>query len=380
MAKPAAVVIGSGLNALGVVRSLAPERILITVVDEGRRGPATHSRFARTSVCGGDLVEHLLALPVRDERPVLFPTTEASVARISDGRKALDARFRILLAEPGLLAALMSKSRFESLAAAHGFAVPRSVKIEAAAEIEQAMSLEYPAVLKPLVKNEAWDRRFKKAYRLENFAALERLFDGAAGDMPAVIVQEWIEGSDSDVYFTLVYRDAEGSTCASFTGRKIRQWPPLVGGTGSCMPAPAEHDLLAAFTTRFFDVVGFVGLGSMEYKRDPRSGRFVMVEPTVGRTDYQEEVSTLNGINIVRAAYCSLAGLSPPRQGASAFPAIWVDYAGDERSRAAQPDLRIPAEAMTMPRVDALFRMNDPGPWLADLWNRAGGRLGLRRS
>ncbi len=44
-------------------------------------------------------------------------------------------------------------------------------------------------------------------------------------------------------------------------------------------------------------------MGSMEYKRDRRDGRFHMIEPTVARTDFQEEVATLNGMNIPLASY-----------------------------------------------------------------------------
>ena len=50
----------------------------------------------------------------------------------------------------------------------------------------------------------------------------------------------------------------------------------------------------------------------MEYKRDVRTGRFVMIEPTVGRSDFQEEVATLNGVNIPNAAYCSAVGQPVP--------------------------------------------------------------------
>ena len=41
----------------------------------------------------------------------------------------------------------------------------------------------------------------------------------------------------------------------------------------------------------------------MEFKRDARTGEFLMIEPTVGRVDWQEEVATLNGVNIPLAAY-----------------------------------------------------------------------------
>ncbi len=65
-------------------------------------------------------------------------------------------------------------------------------------------------------------------------------------------------------------------------------------------------------TTQFFQAAGVIGMASMEYKRDTRSGEFRMVEPTIGRTDYQEEVATLNGVNLPHAAWCSELGLPFP--------------------------------------------------------------------
>lgn len=381
--KPEAVVVGSGLNALGVVRSLAPERIAVTVVDAAPAGPAARSRFARPSlykaaVNGADaLLQHLMAYPSKDERPLLFLTQEASVSPVSAHREALKDRFRFLLAAPDVLGPLMDKKRFQQRAGDLGFPVPRSVVIERRTDVDAAAGLVFPVILKPLTKNEAWERRYQKAYRFEESAKLSAFVAGIDGTLPPMIIQEWIEGSDSDVYFTLVYRDAGGKTVASFTGRKIRQWPPQVGGTASCTAAPEFENELSEMTTRFFDAVGFVGMGSMEFKRDRRSGRFVMVEPTVGRSDYQEEVATLNGVNVVRAAYRSLAGLPPLAHQPSHLTTVWRDAMGDERSRLAQPGFNLPENVAAARRFDALFRMNDPGPWLADLAARISARLGI---
>ena len=375
-ARPSAVVVGAGLNALGVIRSLAVENIPVTVVAD-EPGPALRSRFARASRFGGDLVQHLISLPGSD-RPALFLTQEAAVTRVSAERDRLSARYRFLLADRDLLAALMSKSGFQDLAAKHGFPVPRSEVVACPADLDRVSSLSFPCIVKPVVKNDAWDRQFKKAYRFDGFAALKAFFTGNVP--PPAIVQEWIDGVDSDVYFTLVYRDEAGMTRAAFTGRKIRQWPPRVGGTASCTAAPAEHETLAALTARFFDAVGFVGMGSMEYKRDPRTGRFVMVEPTVGRSDYQEEVATLNGVNVVRAAYRALAGLPAAGVEATRGLKVWRDRIGDERSRAEQPGLKVPPDVEGAQWIDALFRVNDPGPWLGDLYERLAARAGIARS
>ncbi len=38
----------------------------------------------------------------------------------------------------------------------------------------------------------------------------------------------------------------------------------------------------------------YEGLGSLEFKWDAQGRRFLIIEPTVGRTDMQEEIPTLN--------------------------------------------------------------------------------------
>jgi D-aspartate ligase len=55
-------------------------------------------------------------------------------------------------------------------------------------------------------------------------------------------------------------------------------------------------------------------LGSLEFKWDARARRFVIIEPTVGRTDWQEEIATLNGLNLALIAYCYELGLPAPPQ------------------------------------------------------------------
>jgi predicted ATP-grasp superfamily ATP-dependent carboligase len=122
-----------------------------------------------------------------------------------------------------------------------------------------------------------------------------------------VIVQEWIEGSNDSIYFCLCYMSPR--TSVAFTGRKGRSWPPQIGLTASCWAAPEVAEELEDLTIRFFRSIGLTnGFASMEYKRDQRDGRFRFVEPTVGRTDGQVEISALCGINLCHVGYCDAAG------------------------------------------------------------------------
>jgi predicted ATP-grasp superfamily ATP-dependent carboligase len=60
---------------------------------------------------------------------------------------------------------------------------------------------------------------------------------------------------------------------------------------------------LAGLTRHFIEQVRYEGIGGLEFKRDRRAGRIVIVEPTVGRTDWQSEIATLCGINIPLTVY-----------------------------------------------------------------------------
>jgi len=147
---------------------------------------------------------------------------------------------------------------------------------------------------------------------------------------------------------------------ASFVGRKLRSWPPRIGGTASCISAPEHHDELSDMTSIFFRQVGFVGMGSMEYKRDSRDGRFYMVEPTVGRTDFQQEVATVNGVNIPFAAYCEETGAALPPWHYLQPAKIWRDPVVDRWAAEEQGSARARPAADI---VDAYWRANDPLPW-----------------
>lgn len=372
-----AIVVGAGLNGLGVVRSLGARGVPVIVLDKDPGAPAMRSRYAKAlrvgshggeKVSGEDVIDSILRLASRlPEEPVLFLTQEETVAFVSEQRARLGNQVRFSFPPHEVMETLLDKTLFQRQAESLGFPVPRSVSVSGPGELSHASSLTFPCIVKPVTKDPLWGSRFKKAYEVASFDELATIYQPMAELETNVIVQEWIAGEDLDVYFCLQYRDRDGKTRASFTGRKLRQWPPLVGGTASCMPAPDVANELEPMTSRFFDMTGFIGLGSMEYKRDRRTGRFFMVEPTVGRSDYQEEVATLNGCNIIYEAYRSECGLAP-EDARNDIPGgrmhVWRDPFGDVKSAASQGQEAILKEMRDCRIVDAYWRWHDPAPWI----------------
>ena len=377
-----AVIAGGEINGLGVARSLARAGIPMVILDEDLTRPTMRTRHGTkrrvASLEGETFLQELATLRGQfSADPILFLTQEKSVVTVSENLAAVARNYCISMPPAGTMRLLMNKTGFQTLAENLGCPVPRAVTLAREDDLGAARELFYPCIMKPTVKTAAYDQRFKKAYRITDYAAAESLFMEIK-DYSAMIVQEWIEGSDQAIYFCLQYWGREQQPLASFVGRKLRSWPPRVGGTASCVAAPEDAPEVEKLTNNFFTKTGFLGMGSMEYKKDARTGRFVMIEPTVGRTDFQEEVATLNGVNIPAVAHRYESGESLDRVPRPVRPTAWVVSQLERWAREMQPEdgANIPQDVR---HYDAIRRMDDPAPWLFMLAERLEDRLATWR-
>jgi predicted ATP-grasp superfamily ATP-dependent carboligase len=373
---PRAIVIGGELGGLGVVRALAAAGVPTLILDTELRRATLSTRWGRKVAVadfGPSLLMTLRAIAAGPSAPaVILPTNEEGLLTLSRHRAELRDAFLFRLPDHGLLADMQRKEPFQSLAEQLGCPIPRAVTLRTAADLERVGTLEFPCVLKPGIRHPGYDTRFSKAYRVEHPEEARELAARMLPVLPDLALQEWIPGDNDAIHFCLQYRGADGRVLASFAGRKLRSHPPLVGITASCVGAPEAAAEIEALTEGFFGPAGVVGLCSMEFKRDARTGRFVMIEPTVGRTDWQEEAAVLNGVNIPLVAYCDLLGLPLPPARQHDRPVGWRNSAAHWH-----PDwLRradAPAFAPEVPVRDAHWRLDDPLPGLME-WSGRGRR------
>jgi D-aspartate ligase len=356
----AGVIVGAELNGLGVARSLARAHIPVVAIDTRTRA-ATWCRHVLAhqvkSFVGKIFVDEMIELGKRFDRPpVLILTDEDAVHAVSESRLALSHWYRFRLPADDTVKMLSSKARFHEFAQRHGFRVPRSVVLENLADIERLSELRYPCVLKPDDKRYVLHGEKERVVRVDT---LQRARDHAIVMLATpggIIAQEWIEGPDSNIHFTLFYRGADGQMVSMFTGRKVLSSPPGIGNTAICVAAPEASGVLEPLTRRFAEQAGFDGMGSIEYKWDDTYHEFVMVEPTVGRTDWQEEIATLCGVNIPLAAYRHELGLPPPAERPSRVPVAWCATFSD------RPPPELLRERTKI--FDGYFRWSDPLPAL----------------
>ena len=90
------------------------------------------------------------------------------------------------------------------------------------------------------------------------------------------MVQELIPGGDDELYTVGSYIAADGAVLGLFSGRKLRQSPP---GVGTCRVGEAvwvQDNVDAA--VRLLRAFEFHGVSQVEFKRDPRDGRYKLME------------------------------------------------------------------------------------------------------
>jgi D-aspartate ligase len=353
-----AVVVGGTLNALGVVRSLARGQMPIYLLETTRQCAAGWSRHCShvpvATLDGRVLIDKLCDLARRLEcRPVLILTSDESVNCISASRSEIQAHYRISLPPQEMVSSLADKTLFQAFAESEGFAVPRSACVSDPASLERIHSLNPPLIIKPADKTFVLRGLAERAVRSESVAQAYEAARKMLDQVPQIIVQEWIDGPDTELFFTLFSCDRSGRLIGSFTGRKLLCSPPEIGSTALCVAAPEVAEQLLVTTKQFIERVGYCGLGSLEFKRDQRDGRFLIIEPTVGRSDWQEEIATLCGVNLPLRTYRSELEADIGTDDAVAVPAAWRESAEFRTS---------PAPRMHV--ADGFFRWSDPMPAL----------------
>jgi D-aspartate ligase len=360
-ARTPAVIVGGTLNALGVVRSLARVGMPIHLVVTTRWHTAAWSRFCHVerflSVCGHNLIDGLKQLSTRLGEPaVLFLTEDKDVEVVSAYRAELERGFRFSLPTAEVVPMLADKTQFQKFAEREGFPVPRAIILGSVQDFPLLETLTPPFVIKPNNFQTGPDRHIKRVVRSFTLEQARTVATEMLKGSGAIVVQEWVDGADSDIFFTLFACDSNSRATALFSGRKLTCSPPNVGSTALCQAAGDRTDELVKLTLQFIQKVCYKGVGSLEFKLNRKTNRFVIIEPTVGRTDWQEEIATLCGVNIPIVAYGNAVGQRFEQAPRETTGVVW------------RSSLQYRPPAGVLPRgtkiVDGHFRLADPVPGL----------------
>lgn len=246
-------------------------------------------------------------------KPVLFVNFEEYFPFIHKYQKELSALFSFEFPIYDELKLLLEKDLFNSFAREHNIKIPLSIEVTCDNLVTSELfeSLQFPLVIKPKHRDDIWLNTFDSQKVIlsetpeEAYSICKKLFS----TIDRLIIQEWIPGPDSNIFFCLTYITKNGDILDSVCGQKIHQYPILFGNTSSAIIV--DNPYVEKETHRILKEAQTFGFCSVEFKQHDITGEYYVIEPTVGRMDRQEYIATLGNKNLALKAYCHLAGIEP---------------------------------------------------------------------
>jgi exosortase A-associated hydrolase 2 len=384
--RPAVVVLNTHYTGLGIVRNLAHLGLDVYTLSANKEFPGNRSRFAKfldspdSLENPGELRDYLVALSKRiGGRPVLFPTRDHDINFINDYRPELEAHFIIPFSGKSVIDAIMDKKRCQDVAAGLGIVSPRTWKLNSEADLTTIRAeATYPVIVKPLNaalwrKPGIWDAVGRqKVIKIERHEELVTFHRRVAAYGAAMLVQEWIPGPEQNLLIFGSYRGRDGEIQASFTARKLLQYPELYG-TGVVVEAATIESIVEP-SRRLLEALDFHGVSEIEYKFDPRTNTPKLIEINPRHWD-QHRLGTAVGVNLTVACYSDVTGEPTTPAVQSGENVRWI--AGNEyfmhvlRSLAGRSSLRECLRLFGGKHVFPIWDWRDAKPGLNQLGHLA---------
>jgi predicted ATP-grasp superfamily ATP-dependent carboligase len=265
-------------------------------------------RFAPDSELQAEaLCDYLLANAHELGGAVIFPTRDLDVAFLDRYRTRLEPHYRVGIAPHEALDKIMDKYVLASIATEVGVPTPRTAVARSASDIDRiGASVGFPCVLKPTRslhwrEHGQWEKMgSQKAVPIASLQELREEYAKAASINNEVLVQEFIPGDSSDLASACAYIGADGDAKAYFTAGIVLKYPDHLG-TG-CLVEQRDIPELREPTLRLLKVLRYRGVADVEYKRDPRDGRWKLIEINTRHWDWHE-IGHGAGVSMTRAAY-----------------------------------------------------------------------------
>lgn len=371
-----ALVMAADYRGLGVVRSLGRRGIPVWLLKQGGHLVASTSRYVRRNIPWPHSDDHhevdlLLDIAAKHNLKhwVLFPTDDHAVALVSRHHALLSTQYRLTVPPWEHLQCAIDKRLMHRTAAELGIHQPWTVWPRNPQELA-ALDCPFPVILKPATRLGLNSLAVPKAWPVHGRESLRARFHEASGIVgPAnLMIQEIIPGG-GETQFSYAALCKDGRSLASIVARRTRQYPIDFGQFSTFVETVDEPQIIAP-AERMLAAMRFTGLVEVEFKKDPRSGEFKVL-------DINPRVWGWHTL-------CARAGMDfpyllwllvndqpiPPVHGLAGER--WVHPAADlpaafQEIRSGRLSFREYLRSVRRPIESAIFAWDDPAPGLFDL-------------
>jgi len=304
---PFPVILGSALNAYGLVRSFG-EKGINSIVADARFGMASASRYVfqkwRLPTAGPTdaSIEALLKYATALNRPlVLVPTNEAWVAAIANRREEFEGQFYVPLPSAETTMMAISKDLMHSWCLKNDIRVPDTMVFQPSQDWQafiRSAEPYLPVIVKPQRKR-IDERDEEIGFSTRVFWTIEDLeywggSFGSHGPKSCILYQRFLSGPVTNIVAFHGYRSIYGRIfMAGLT--KLRIQPPICGGSTSAAYMRADEEATRA-AQDLLEKLHYQGFFDLEFMRDGGDGQlyFIELNPRPGLPNYG---ATAVGVN-----------------------------------------------------------------------------------
>ena len=274
---------GEGVTGLAIVRSLGRNGVPVFVLGiNGQLNLAASSRYCNQQIAlpyldGKLLYDNLVAIARRlKTKPMLYFDNDKMMIALAPHAEALEGRF--LLTSPLRDTLRLTDKRFQmDVARTAGLWVPKAWFPKTWAELEAIDITQGRKLLaKPSPIAYGTGKSPFKTVTSQNVGHLISLLKRRVTSPDGLIIQEYVEGADSQVYVSLCYRSVRTECCHVISGVKVRQYPPGAGvmAVGQIADCQTVRDM----TVRLSSSLNYFGIISTEFKYSQQDDKYYFIE------------------------------------------------------------------------------------------------------
>ena len=371
-----ALVVGGDHPGLGIARSLGRRGIPVYIVED-QFCISSFSRYAKKVVRVESIlderktVDSVLEVGHRHNLRnwILFPTRDENVAAFSRCRSELARFFRVTTGEWESIEWAWDKKKSYELAEKLDIPCPKTFNPKSSEELP-ALFPRLPLAIKPAVKENFFYATGAKAWRADTPEQLVSLYEKASRQIKAeeILIQEIVPG-DGNEQFSYCAFVRNGVPECILTARRARQHPREFGRAATYVET-VEAPEIEELSERFLRSISYHGVVEIEYKRDPRTGEYKLLDVNA-RTWGFHSIGSACGVDFPYLTYADQLGL--PIEPVRARPGVgWLRMISDIPTAVSDllhGSLSIGTylKSLRATKVESVFNWRDPLPSAAEV-------------
>ncbi len=324
------VVLGAGVHALGVIRSFGIVKgYRIEVFYSNVNDFAYVSKYVFRSLFVKDLDKNskkcIDFLVYQAEKKglkgaMLVATNDEFLKILSVYHDVLSKHYVLFTPPYNVTSNFLEKKKTYKLCEKLGVPHPKTYYPKCVKNLDLCCGkITFPVIVKPVLSHKMVRIFNKKLFVVNSFKELKEKFELCFKHKIEVMITEYIPGNDSCMYtYSLIY-SKDGRFIVDFMHNTIRQTPPNYGVSRVAKSIDVDS-LVANYSKKILEEVGFYGFAGIQYKKDPRDGVYKLIEVNC-RTIRPIILQTYSGLNALDILYRSFVlnekefDLKPYRKG-----------------------------------------------------------------